>query len=81
MTTTPNCTRTTTLIRQGASTPLLISYDFTGMETLMPDQRTYLLLIDQAIKQWWDLLTNCQKSAFKERPLSLKISAHCQKKD
>lgn len=80
MTTTPNCTVTTTQIRRGVNTALSISYASTDSATLTlvcpPKLRS---LIDQAIVQWWSGLTPSQKSALGDRGLSYTISASCQK--
>ena len=78
MTTIPNFIRTTTQIRLGVNTTLSISYDCTGLGTWMPMQEKLQSLTDQAIEQWWNGLTSFQKSAARERGLSLRISAHSQ---
>lgn len=76
MTTTPSSTLTTIQIRRGANTALSISYDYTALESsTLPFQRQLQSQIDQAIRQWWDSLTNFQKSGPLGLGLSLKISA------
>ena len=76
MTTTPNSIVTTIRIRQGASTALSISYDFTALATLIPNMSMLQSLIDQAITQWWSGLTNSQKSGPLGRGVNLRISGN-----
>lgn len=79
MTTTPRYTVITTRTRRGANTALSISYDSIDSATLMlacpPRLRS---LIDQAIDQWWTLLSPSQRSVLGERGTSFKISVDLQ---
>lgn len=68
---------TTTQIRRADKVQLSISYDYTGLVNSTPPAPQKLQsLIDLAIRQWWDGLTNLQRSGPSARPLSLRISAH-----
>lgn len=79
MTTTQSCTPTMTQIRRVGKPPLSIWYDFTVSGTwILPRADLLRSLIDPAIRQWWDSLTNAQKSALPAQPLSLKILASNQ---
>ena len=71
-------TPTTIQIRQGASIPLSISFDFINSDTLTKDMSRLQSLIVPVIRQWWDSLTKFQRSKLAERPMSLSISARYQ---
>lgn len=77
MTKTPNSTVTTIQIRRAGSIALSMSYDCTDSGTSIPLLGILQLQIDQAIVQWWNSLTNFQRSALGELRMNLKISGNC----
>ena len=80
MTTTPSSIVTTTQIRHGGKTALSISYESTDsvilIKTCAPALRSQ---IDQAILQWWNLLSPAQRSMHSEWGLNFKITASYQR--
>ena len=74
MTMTQSSIVTTTQIRRGDSIQLSISFDYTGLDTLMPKRAMLQSLVDPAILQWWNSLTVLQRSALAGLQVSLKIS-------
>lgn len=68
---------TMTLARRGANSQLTISFDYCGTAPSTPPAPQKLQsLISLAVEQWWNGLTNSQRSGPSARPLSLRISAH-----
>lgn len=79
MTQIPSSTVTTIQIRHGVNIQLSISYDCISSGISIPQAPKLRSLVDQAILQWWNSLTNDQRFGASVSPLSLTISAHYQK--
>lgn len=73
--TTESSTHITTRILRGGKIPLTISYACTSSGISIPRPELLQSLIDLAVMQWHDSLTNLQRSGPSAKPTNLLISA------